>query len=165
MSKNKEAKETNKYNLITVAEPPSQYISGDELLSLLKNYSIKVDTSNIPRFASNNSIKMTRVKRVGSEGSTPTFYQKPTKNKIEEIIHNLKNINNSSIGKEILKKKRKEVLRIFDNAKNNSINYTAIAILVSKTLNVNCNRKFVAKILSGKPKFQLEKKLFKRIKL
>jgi hypothetical protein len=104
---------------------------------------------------------MIKVTRKTSYGSTPTWYQQPPKSKIENIIANLKNNNNSFLGREILKKKRKEILRIFDNAKNKSVSKISIAESVSKILGVNCNRKFVRKVLDERPQSQLEKKLKK----
>ena len=73
----------------------------------------------------------------------------------------MKNNNNSFLGKEILKKKRKEILRIFDEAKNNSVSRTGIAEAVEKKLGVLCNRKYVSKVLDERPQSQLEKKLIK----
>ena len=156
-----ELRNSNPHDLKRVDEAPSNYISGDQLLSLLRKYDVKVDDTNIPRFASNQNIKMIKVTRKNSWGSTPTWYQQPSKSKINDIIVNLKNNNNSFLGREILKKKRKEILRIFDNAKNKSVSRTSIAESVSKILGVNCNRKFVRKVLDERPQSQLEKKLKK----
>ena len=83
-------RESNPHDLKKYDEAPQNYISGDELLSLLNKYSIRFDDTNIPRFASYNKIKMIKVKRVGSEGSAPTFYLEPSKSKIKEIIENQK---------------------------------------------------------------------------
>ena len=156
-----ELRNSNPHNLKRVDEEPSNYISGDQLLSLLRKYNVKIDDTNIPRFASNQNIKMIKVTRKTSYGSTPTWYQQPSKSKIDDVIANLKNNNNSFLGREILKKKRKEILRIFDNAKNKSVSRTSIAESVSKILGVNCNRKFVRKVLDERPQSQLEKKLIK----
>ncbi len=156
-----ELRNSNPHDLKRADEAPSNYISGDQLLSLLRKYNVKIDDTNIPRFASNQSIKMIKVTRKTSYGSTPTWYQQPSKSKIENIIANLKNNNNSFLGREILKKKRKEILRIFDNAKNKSVSKISIAESVSKILGVNCNRKFVRKVLDERPQSQLEKKLKK----
>jgi len=156
-----ELRNSNPHNLKRVDEEPSNYISGDQLLSLLRKYNVKIDDTNIPRFASNQNIKMIKVTRKTSYGSTPTWYQQPSKSKIDDVIANLKNNNNSFLGREILKKKRKEILRIFDNAKNKSVSRTSIAESVSKILGVNCNRKFVRKVLDERPQSQLEKKLKK----
>ena len=156
-----ELRNSNPHDLKKVDEAPSNYISGDELLILLRKHGVKIDDTNIPRFCSNNLIKMIKVTRVSSFGSTPTWYQQPSKSKLENIIADLKNNNNSFLGREILKKKRKEILRIFDNAKNKSVSRTSIAESVSKILDVNCNRKFVRKVLDERPQSQLERKLTK----
>ena len=86
-----------------IPEAPNNYISGDKLFSLLNKYGIEFDKTNIPRFADYNDIKMIKVKRVGKEGSTPTYYLEPSRNKIDQIIENHKNHNTSSLGKKIVK--------------------------------------------------------------
>ena len=58
-------RESNPHDLKKYDEAPQNYISGDKLLSLLNRHSVKFDDTNIPRFASNNDIKMIKVKRVG----------------------------------------------------------------------------------------------------
>ena len=156
-----EQRNSNPHDLKKVDEAPSNYISGNQLLNLFRKHDVKIGDTNIPRFASNNNIKMIKVKRENSSGSTPTWYQQPSKSKLENIIANLKNNNNSFLGREILKKKRKEILRIFDNAKDKSVSRTSIAESVSKILDINCNRKFVRKVLDERPQSQLEKKLKK----
>tara|TARA_B100001123_G_C14932289_1_gene876246 strand:+ start:249 stop:734 length:486 start_codon:yes stop_codon:yes gene_type:complete len=157
----KELRNSNPHDLKKVDEAPNNYISGDELLILLRKHGVKIDDTNIPRFCSNNLIKMIKVTRVSSFGSTPTWYQQPSKSKLENIIANLKNNNNSFLGREILKNKRKEILKIFDNAKNKSVSKTSIAESVSKILGITCNRKFVRKVLDERPQSQLKKKLKK----
>ena len=153
----------NPHGLDKKDEAPNSYISSDELLSKFSKYNIEIDETNIPRFASNNNIKMIKVKRIGSEGSTPTYYLTPSKDKIEEIVNGLKNNNNSFFGREMVKKKRKEILRIFNEAKDDkSTSFTKIAKVVAKNLGVVSNRKFVAKVLrKEKTQSQLEKKLIK----
>ena len=155
----------NPHELDKKEETPSNYISSAELLSKFKKYDIKIDDTNIPRFASNNNIKMVKVKRIGSDGSTPTYYLAPSKNKIEEIVNGLKNNNNSFVGREMLKKKRKEILRIFNEATvKNKTSFTKIAKDVEKNLDVVSNRKFVAKVLrEEKTESELRMKLSKRI--
>ena len=128
----------------------------------MKKNDIEIMDSNIPRFASNNKIKMVKVKRVGRAGSVPTYYQKPSKSKIDEIFEILKNNNNSFIGREFVKKKTKEILRIFDNAKDKSVSKTSIAKSVTKILDVSCDREFVAKVLNEKrSESQIRKKKIK----
>ena len=92
----------------------------------------------------------------------PTFYYPPSDSKIEEIKLSLKNNNNSLAGREMLKKKKLEILRIFDNAKDNNESRSSIADKVSEKLGVNCNRKLVRKVLDDKRSSQLKK--LKRIK-
>ena len=155
----------NPHELDKKEEAPSNYISSAELLSKFSKYNLKIDDTNIPRFASHNNIKMVKVKRIGAGGSTPTFYLDPSKNKIEEIINGLKNNNNSFAGREMLKKKRKEILRIFNETTvKNKTSFTKIAKDVEKNLDVVSNRKFVAKVLrKEKTESELRMKLSKRI--
>ena len=154
-------RESNPHDLTKHDEAPQNYISGDELLSLLDKYSVKFDDTNIPRFASNNDIKMIKVKRVGSVGSTPTFYLEPSKSKIEAIIENQKKHNSSSLGKKFVKKKVQEILKIFDSAEDNSVSRTSIALTVTKKLGYPCDRKLVRRVLNKSRSSQLEKKLTK----
>ena len=155
-------RESNPHDLKSYDKAPVNYISGEELLSLMKKNDIEIIDSNIPRFASNNKIKMVKVKRVGRAGSVPTYYQKPPKSKIDEIFEILKNNNNSFIGREFVKKKTKEILRIFDNAKDKSVSKTSIAKSITKILDVSCDREFVAKVLNEKrSESQIRKKMIK----
>ena len=105
---NKELRNSNPHDLKKFNEAPNNYISGDELLSLLKKHGIKIDHTNIPRFASNNNIKMIKVTRITSFGSTPTWYQQISKSKIKDIIENMQNVNSSFLGKEMVNKKKKK---------------------------------------------------------
>ena len=154
-------RESNPHDLKKYDEAPQNYISGDELLSLFNKYSVKFDDTNIPRFASYNDIKMIKVKRVGREGSTPTFYLEPSKSKIEAIIENQKKNNSSSLGKKFVKKKVQEILKIFDSAEDNSVSRTSIALTVTKKLGYPCDRKLVRRILNKSRSSQLERKLTK----
>ena len=154
-------REANPYDLVKKEEAPSNFISGDQLISLLNKYGIKFDDTNIPRFASNNGIIMIKVKRVGKSGSTPTHYLQPTKNKIDKIIEKQKSHNTSSLGKKVVKKKIQEIIKIFDSAENNSVSRTSIAEEVTKNLGYSCNRKLVRKVLKKSRSSQLEKKLNK----
>tara|TARA_B100001750_G_C15373539_1_gene528586 strand:- start:221 stop:706 length:486 start_codon:yes stop_codon:yes gene_type:complete len=154
-------RESNPYDLVKKEEAPNNYISGDELLSLLNKYGIEFDDTNIPRFADYNEIKMIKVKRVGKKGSTPTYYLEPSKSKIEQIIEKQKKHNSSSLGKKIVKKKIQEILKVFDSAEDNSVSRTSIAKEVKKRLGYPCDRKLVRKVLNKSRKSQLEKKLNK----
>jgi hypothetical protein len=154
-------RESNPHDLKKYDEAPQNYISGDNLISLFLKYSVKFDDTNIPRFASYNDIKMIKVKRVGREGSTPTFYLEPSKSKIEAIIENQKRHNSSSLGKKFVKKKVQEILKIFDSAEDNSVSRTSIALTVTKKLGYPCDRKLVRKVLNKSRSSQLERKLSK----
>ena len=154
-------RESNPHDLEKKEKPPGNYISGDQLLSLLSKYGIEFDDTNIPRFASYNDIHMIKVKRIGRSGSTPTYYLEPTKSKIDKIIEKQKSHNTSSLGKKVVKKKIQEILKIFDSAENNSVSRTSIAKEVTKNLGYSCNRKLVRKVLKKSRSSQLEKKLNK----
>ena len=98
-------------------EMPTGYLTDVGLIQLLNKKNIKIErTDNICRFANNNNIKMARLVRDGSFGSPPTIFQKPSDSKIQEILEKHKNNNNSLIGREILEKKKKKILEIFDNS-------------------------------------------------
>ena len=154
-------RESNPHDLKKYDEAPQHYISGDELISLLNKYSVIFDDTNIPRFSSYHGIKMCKVKRVGSEGSTPTFYLEPSKSEIEDIIERQKSHNSSSLGKKFVKKKVQEILKIFDSAEGNSVSRTSIALTVTKKLGYPCDRKLVRRVLNKSRSSQLEKKLTK----
>ena len=157
--------ENNPYNLKKYEvdwkekeKPPAGYLDTDAFLKFLNRKGVKIDRAdNLPRFGNNNDIKMIKVTRDGKYGSVPTFYYPPSDSKIEEIKLNLKNNNNSLAGRETLKKKKLEILRIFDNAKDDAETRTSIAYKVSKKLGVNCNRKLVRKLLDDKRSSQLKK--------
>ena len=160
--------DTNPYKLKTVEvdwekeKPPSAYLSSSLFLAYLKRYGVKIDREdNLPRWGNNNGIKMIKVTRKGSCGSVPTMYLPPSDSKMKEIAENQKNVNNSLLGRKILKKKAEEVLRIFDAAKDGSVSRTSISKDVVEKLGVSCNRKFLKKVLDEGRKSQLEKKLSK----
>ena len=137
---------------------PRGYLDTDSFLKFLNRKGIKIDrTDNLPRFGNNNEIKMIKVTRDGKYGSVPTYYYPPSDSKIEEIKLSLKNNNNSLAGREMLKKKKLEILRIFDNAEDNTETRTSIADKVSEKLGVNCNRKLVRKVLDDERSSQLKK--------
>ena len=141
---------------------PSGYLDSSSFLSYLQKKGVKINReNNLPRFGNNNEISMIKVTREGPFGSVPTYYLPPTQTKMEKIVSNQRNTNNSLLGRETLKKKAEEVLRIFDVAKNGSVSRTSIAEDVAEKLGVSCNRKFVKKVLDERRKSQLEKKLSK----
>ena len=149
---------SNPYNLKTLDEKPSGYLDADEFFNLLKRKKVPLaDKDNLPRFCSGNGIKMFKVKRIGSGGATPTVYKNPTESIIAEILDNMKNNNNSVIGKDILKKKRAKILEIFDKAKDQAESRTSIAEKVAESLDVSCNRKLVRKVLDEQRSTQLKK--------
>ena len=149
---------SNPYNLKTLDEKPSGYLDADEFFNLLKRKKVPLaDKDNLPRFCSGNGIKMFKVKRIGSGGATPTVYKNPTESIIAEILDNMKNNNNSVIGKDILKKKRAKILEIFDKAKDQAESRTSIAEKVAESLDVSCNRKLVRKVLDEQRPTDLDK--------
>ena len=149
---------SNPYNLKTLDEKPSGYLDADEFFNLLKRKKVPLaDKDNLPRFCSGNGIKMFKVKRIGSGGATPTIYKNPTEYKIDEILDNMKNNNNSVLGKEILKKKKAKILEIFDKAKDQAESRTSIAEKVAESLDVSCNRKLVRKVLDEQRRTDLDK--------
>ena len=150
--------ESNPYNLKLLDEKPSGYLDADEFFDLLKKKKVPLaDKDNLPRFANGNDIKMFKVKRIGSGGSTPTVYKNPTESKIDEILDNMKNNNNSLLGKEILKKKKAKILEIFDKAQDQVESRTSIAEKVAESLDVSCNRKLVRKVLDEQRSTDLKK--------
>ena len=149
---------SNPYNLKTLDEKPSGYLDADEFFNLLKRKKVPLaDKDNLPRFCSGNGIKMFKVKRIGSGGATPTVYKNLTESKIDEILDNMKNNNNSVLGKEILKKKKAKILEIFDKAQDQAESRTSIAEKVAESLDVSCNRKLVRKVLDEQRSSKLEK--------
>ena len=149
---------SNPYKLKLLDEKPSGYLDADEFFELLKRKKVPLaDKDNLPRFCSGNGIKMFKVKRIGSGGATPTVYKNPTESIIAEILDNMKNNNNSVIGKDILKKKRAKILEIFDKAKDQAESRTSIAEKVAESLDVSCNRKLVRKVLDEQRPTDLDK--------
>ena len=138
------------------------YLSDSEFITYLNRNGILIKrTDNLTRFCKNNDISWIKVKREGSAGATPHYYNKVSTTKLQKIRENLRNNNNSLLGRQVLKEKEKEVLKIFDKAEARTVNRTSISEIVSKNLKVKCNRKFVKKVLDARRKSQLEKKLTK----
>ena len=142
---------------------PRGYLESSSFLSFLNRKGVKINREdNLPRWADNNDVKMIKVTRSGKFGSVPTMYLPPSNTRMKEIVDNQKNVNNSLLGRAILKKKEQAILSIFDAAKDNSVSRTSLAEDVTEKLGVSCNRKFVKKVLDEKrSKSQLEKKLSK----
>ena len=142
---------------------PSGYLDSSSFLSYLNRKGVKIDREdNLPRWANNNDVKMIKCTREGKFGSVPTYYLPPSDTRMKEIVDNQKNVNNSLLGRAILKKKEQAILSIFDAAKDNSVSRTSLAEDVTEKLGVSCNRKFVKKVLDEKrSKSQREKKLSK----
>ena len=142
---------------------PSGYLEASSFLSFLNRKGVKIEREdNLPRWANNNDVKMIKCTRDGKFGSVPTYYLPPSDTRMKEIVDNQKNVNNSLLGRAILKKKEQAILSIFDAAKDNSVSRTSLAEDVAEKLGVSCNRKFVKKVLDEKrSKSQLEKKLSK----
>ena len=140
------------------------YLTSDELITFLNKNKILINrTDNIKRFADQHSIKMKIITRIGKAGAAPAVFERPTQTKLKNIFENLKNVSNSLLGREMIKKKKYLILKLFDGAKNNSVSRTSISEEVSKKLNCQCNRKYVRKILDKHRSSQLEKKLNKVI--
>ena len=66
---------------------------------------------NLPRFCDNHGIQMVKFKREGSGGSTPTAYKIPTDTKLEQIRQSLMYNNNSVLGLELVKKKKRKFFK------------------------------------------------------
>ncbi len=98
---------------------PDGYLDDEELKNLLNSRGIIFKrTDNLPRFAHNNNIAMLKIKREGQHGSSPTVYRRPTPEKLEKIKEDLRNNNNSFLGRKTLKEKADEILKFFDNARS-----------------------------------------------
>ena len=148
----------NPYNLKTIDEKPSGYLDANELINFLGKNKIPIKRmDNLPRFANQNNIEMKKILRDGSYGSVPTIYKIPNSTQISKILDNMKNNNNSILGKEILKKKKEKILEVFDKAEDRKETRTSIADKVAKSLGVNCNRKLVRAVLDAKRSSKLEK--------
>ena len=100
-------------------EKPNGYLTDEELKNLLNSRGIVFKrTDNLPRFADNNSIGMIKIRRESKFGSAPTVYKRPSTEKLEKIKQDLRNINNSFLGRETLKDKAAEILKFFDAARD-----------------------------------------------
>ena len=101
--------ESNPYNLKVLEEKPSGYLTAEEFVDFLKKHKIPIKRmDNLPRFAHSNNIDMKKIVRDGSGGSVPTVYKIPNSTQISKIVESMKNNNNSEIGRQLLKKKKKK---------------------------------------------------------
>ena len=149
---------SNPYNLKVLDEKPSGYLTAEELVAFLAKHKIPIKRmDNLPRFAHSNNIDMKKIVRDGSGGSVPTIFKIPNSTQILKIAENMKNNNNSELGKQLLKKKKEKILEIFDKAEDRKETRTSIASKVAKSLGVNCNRKLVRAVLDAKRASKLEK--------
>ena len=150
--------DSNPYNLKTLDEKPSGYLSAEEFINFLAKNRIPVKRmDNLPRFAHSNNIEMKKIVREESGGRVPTIYRTPNSTQIKNILESMKNNNNSVLGKELLKKKKEKILEIFDKAEDHKETRTSIAVKVAKSLDVNCNRKLVRAVLDAKRSSKLKK--------
>ena len=142
---------------------PTGYLDSTSFLAFLNRKGVKIGRKdNLPRWANNNEVKMVKCTREGKFGSVPTYYFPPSDTRMKEIVDNQKNVNNSLLGRAILKKKQEAALSIFDAAKDYSVSRTSIADAVAEKLGVSYNRKFIKKVLDEKrSKAQREKKLIR----
>ena len=95
----------------------SGYLSFSELLIFLKEKGATIDpeTKNLVRFATNNDLKIKRFGRVGKAGYDSAYFQKPSPEKIKEIIEMLRNNNNTLPGRKALKEKKREIIKVFND--------------------------------------------------
>ena len=174
-------------------EPPADTLSAEDFIAYLGRNKIilREEGDNICRFARNNGIKFVEVKRPEGMkfGSNPHYFYRPSKSKMESILSDLKNNNNSFNGREILKKKKILINEIFNEGKDldklpkhlddkvltenarqrklgeyreeHGLTKTLIAEKVSEKLGVKCNRKLVTSVLKKKSSEMIRKKLKK----
>jgi hypothetical protein len=142
----------------------SGYLSFSELLSFLKEKGVTIDpeTKNLVRFATNNDLKIKRFGRVGKAGYDSAYFQKPSPEKIKEIIKMLRNNNNTLPGRKALKEKKREIIKVFNESGKKEETKTSIAEIVSDNTGLITNRKLVRAVLEKeKTKTELEAKLKK----
>lgn len=142
----------------------SGLLNSDQLMSFLKEKGAAIDenTRNIVRFAKNNGIKMKTFGRVGSFGYDPNYFYKPSSEKVKEIIENLRNNNNSFPGRKALKEKKREIIKVFNQADKKEETKTSIAEKVAENTGVVTNRKLVRSVLDKeKSKSEVNEKLKK----
>ena len=141
-------------------------LDSDELIKFLKEKGAPIDpkTKNIVRFAKNNGVKMKKFGRIGKAGNDPHYFFKPDNEKINEIIKNLKNTNNSFPGRKALQEKKREIIKVFNQSNPKEESKTSIAYEVAKVTKVKTNRKLVKSVLEDeKSKSEINKKLNKAV--
>ena len=62
-----------------------------------------------------------------SNGYDPNYFYKPSSEKVKEIIENLRNNNNSLPGRKALKEKKREIIKVFNQADKQEETKTSIA--------------------------------------
>ena len=68
------------------------YLSDSEFITYLNRNGILIKrTDNLTRFCKNNDIPWIKVKREGSAGATPHYYNKVSTTKLQKIRENLRN--------------------------------------------------------------------------
>ena len=147
----------NPFNLKIREEKPEGFLDTEEFILFLEKKKINVRKDNLPRFCEGNGIQMLKFKRIGSGGNVPTCYKIPNDKKIEQIRNKLTLSNRNVLGLELVKKKEKKILQIFDEALNQEESKSSIAQKVKDELGVPCNRKLVRRVLDERRSSKLDK--------
>lgn len=138
-------------------EKPKGFLDTEEFILFLEKKKVNVRKDNLPRFCERNGIQMLKYKRIGSGGNVPTCYKIPNDKKIEQIRNKLTLSNRNVLGLELVKKKEKKILQIFDEALNQEESKSSIAQKVKNELGVPCNRKLVRRVLDERRSSKLDK--------
>ncbi len=138
-------------------EKPKGFLDTEEFILFLEKKKVNVRKDNLPRFCERNGIQMLKFKRIGSGGNVPTCYKIPNDKKIEQIRNKLTLSNRNVLGLELVKKKEKKILQIFDEALNQEESKSSIAQKVKDELGVPCNRKLVRRVLDEKRSSKIDK--------
>tara|TARA_B100001564_G_scaffold354921_1_gene366366 strand:- start:314 stop:775 length:462 start_codon:yes stop_codon:yes gene_type:complete len=138
-------------------EKPKGFLDTEEFILFLEKKKVNVRKDNLPRFCERNGIQMLKFKRIGSGGNVPTCYKIPNDKKIEQIRNKLTLSNRNVLGLELVKKKEKKILQIFDEALNQEESKSSIAQKVKDELGVPCNRKLVRRVLDERRSSKLDK--------
>jgi len=138
-------------------EKPKGFLDTEEFILFLEKKKVNVRKDNLPRFCERNGIQMLKFKRIGSGGNVPTCYKIPNDKKIEQIRNKLTLSNRNVLGLELVKKKEKKILQIFDEALNQEESKSSIAQKVKNELGIPCNRKLVRRVLDERRSSKLDK--------